>query len=72
MTRYIACKLKQNIANAALSPALFAEFQLFAEYAGASYCANDDDSTGDDITCADDVCPLVAAAGAVSVLEFDS
>jgi len=48
----------------------FANFQLFAQYSAAAYCPNDNNSTGSAITCADDVCPLVEAAGATSVVEF--
>jgi hypothetical protein len=47
-------------------------FQYFAQYAAAAYCANNDDSNPGPISCINDVCPAVAAANAVTVLEFDS
>lgn len=53
-----------------VTDASLANFKLFAQYSGAAYCPNNNNSTGDAITCASDACPLVEAAGATSSLEF--
>lgn len=39
------------------------DLELYAQYAGASYC-NDDAAVGAAIVCSDDVCPDVTAANA--------
>lgn len=54
-----------------ISETLFANLEYFAQYAGAGYCDNNEDgSVNTVITCADNVCPLVQAAGAYNILEF--
>lgn len=46
-------------------------FHYFAQYAAAAYCANNDDNSPGPISCINNVCPALAAAKAVTVLEFD-
>ncbi|KAL4923371.1 Alpha/Beta hydrolase protein [Aspergillus undulatus] len=43
---------------------------LYAEYAAASYCTPNIDSTGDKLTCAEGNCPTVEAAEAITLAEF--
>lgn len=44
-------------------------FDLYAEYAAAAYC-NTEDDVGTTVTCIDDVCSNVTAAGAVVTATF--
>jgi hypothetical protein len=57
-----------------VSPTDFSNFILFSQYAIASYCSSNAEATSvgtsAPITCTNDVCPLVEAAGATSVIEF--
>lgn len=46
-------------------------FQYFAQYATAAYCANNDASAPGPISCINDVCPVLTSAKAVTVLGFD-
>ncbi|KAJ5177282.1 Lipase [Penicillium canariense] len=43
----------------AVSSAVLGELTLFAEYAAASYCTNNINSTGNAVACSGDYCPLV-------------
>ena len=54
----------------AVTATQFSDFTLFAQYAGAAYCSNNDDDTGGLITCANDVCPTVESNAAQSIVEF--
>jgi len=55
-----------------ISQTLYSNLEFFAQYAGSSYCTEDEDSAVDAlITCGNDVCPLVEAAGAYNIVEFD-
>lgn len=49
---------------------LFQMFQLMAQYSAAAYCFNNNNSPDDLIACRTANCPLVEAAGARSVAEF--
>ncbi|KAI1103243.1 alpha/beta-hydrolase [Jackrogersella minutella] len=55
--------------RATVTAAEVSSLQFFAQYAGASYC-NSEASTGTVVTCSDDVCPDVTAAGAKIVASF--
>ncbi|KFY59879.1 hypothetical protein V497_04033 [Pseudogymnoascus sp. VKM F-4516 (FW-969)] len=57
---------------AAIDPTLFENIKYYAQYAAATYCSNNANSSGTPITCEADNCPDVEAANAVSVLEFDN
>jgi triacylglycerol lipase len=43
----------------------------FSQWAAASYCTNNHDSTGDALSCEEDNCPLVESADTISLYEFD-
>ena len=43
----------------------------FSQWAAASYCTNNNDSTGDALSCEEDNCPLVESADTISLYEFD-
>ncbi|KAI3340513.1 lipase [Ustulina deusta] len=49
--------------RAEISTAMLATLKLYSEYAGASYC-NSDKAVGSIVTCINNVCPSVTAAGA--------
>ncbi|KAI0457961.1 lipase [Xylaria acuta] len=49
--------------RASVSSNMLAMFDLYAQYAGASYC-NSDNPVGSTVTCSGDACPDVTAAGA--------
>ncbi|OJJ50407.1 hypothetical protein ASPZODRAFT_149736 [Penicilliopsis zonata CBS 506.65] len=61
-------KMKRTITSSLLS-----DLDLFAQYSAAAYCTGNIDSatTGDQITCSADNCPLVEDASAVTLDEFD-
>lgn len=47
------------------------QLTLFAEYASASYCTNNINSTGDALSCAEGSCPTVQAAETKTLYEFN-
>ncbi|CAI7615285.1 unnamed protein product [Penicillium manginii] len=55
----------------AVSSGVLDQLTLFAEYAAASYCSNNINSTGDLLTCAEGNCPTVQSSGATSLYEFE-
>lgn len=55
-----------------ISKALLHEFHLMAQYAAASYCSGNNNSSGTSITCSAELCPLVEEAGAHTVAEFEN
>lgn len=55
-----------------ISSSLLNKFVLYEQYAAASYCPANNDSPVTKIVCTDDACPLVQAAGANSVIEFQN
>lgn len=57
--------------QADVSADLLARLNLFEQYSAAAYCpSNNDASAGTLITCSTGNCPLVEAAGATAVYEF--
>jgi triacylglycerol lipase len=44
---------------------------LFAQYAAASYCTNNVNSTGDGLSCLEGNCPSVQSAETTTLYEFD-
>ncbi|KAJ5688803.1 hypothetical protein N7462_003195 [Penicillium macrosclerotiorum] len=67
----VLAKKPQRRQDQYISSSVLDELTLFAEYAAASYCSNNIDSTGDDVTCSGDYCPLVQSAGAKTLYEFN-
>ncbi|KAK0640348.1 Mono- and diacylglycerol lipase [Lasiodiplodia hormozganensis] len=74
-----------SLANAAPAPAgqsrierrdisqeLFDTFQLMEQYAAAAYCPDNNDSPDTKLTCDTGNCPLVEAADATTVSEFEN
>jgi Lipase 3 N-terminal region len=59
-------------ADVTVTDADFANFELFAQYSAASYCTDNDNSSDSLIACSSSACPLVEAAGAVGVVEFNA
>ncbi|KAF1974427.1 alpha/beta-hydrolase [Bimuria novae-zelandiae CBS 107.79] len=60
--------------RAAIAPvndALLADFELMEQYASAAYCWTNFNSPGNQIKCNDGTCPLVQAANATSVVEYN-
>ncbi|KAI9754304.1 MAG: hypothetical protein M4579_004768 [Chaenotheca gracillima] len=49
-----------------------AQFELFSQYAGASYCTGNNDSPNTKVTCPSGNCPLVEAADATTTTEFEN
>lgn len=46
------------------------QLDFFAQYAAASYCTNNVDSTGDELTCDAGNCPDVQQASTTTLYEF--
>ncbi|KAB2579469.1 Lipase class 3 [Lasiodiplodia theobromae] len=55
----------------AVSADLLAKFNLFEQYSAASYCAQNNNSTGTEVSCEAGNCPLVDAATTNTVVEFE-
>ncbi|KZF24362.1 alpha/beta-hydrolase [Xylona heveae TC161] len=55
-----------------ISQDLFNKFNLFEQYAAAAYCANNNNSPGNKVTCPPGNCPLVEASNTVTSLEFQN
>ncbi|KAI2463382.1 alpha/beta-hydrolase [Annulohypoxylon bovei var. microspora] len=55
--------------RAAVTTAEVSTLEFYAQYAGAGYC-NSEAAAGATVTCSDDVCPAVTAAGAKVVASF--
>ncbi|KAI9831661.1 MAG: hypothetical protein M1819_004727 [Sarea resinae] len=55
-----------------VSPSLLATFNLFEQYAAASYCTENNNSTGSKLTCSVGNCPEVEAANTYTVIEFQN
>ena len=55
-----------------ITPELLYRMKLMSQYAAASYCPANTDSPGTLITCSDELCPLVEAAHAKTVAEFQN
>ncbi|KAL0256228.1 hypothetical protein SLS55_008620 [Diplodia seriata] len=55
----------------AVSADLLASFNLFEQYSAASYCAQNNNSTGTEVSCEAGNCPLVDAATTNTVVEFE-
>lgn len=58
--------------NVPISEELLHQFNLMAQYSAAAYCPGNNNSTGTPITCPTGNCPLVEAAGAYSIEEFEN
>ena len=58
--------------NVPISEELLHQFNLMAQYSAAGYCPGNNNSTGTPITCPTGNCPLVEAAGAYSIEEFEN
>ncbi|KAJ5146541.1 Lipase class 3 [Penicillium bovifimosum] len=54
-----------------VSSDLLAQLTLYSQWAGASYCTNNINSTGDALSCEEGNCPLVEAADTETLYEFD-
>ncbi|KAL8940152.1 MAG: hypothetical protein Q9216_002970 [Gyalolechia sp. 2 TL-2023] len=54
-----------------ISHGLLDTFKLVSQYAAASYCADNNDSPDTVLTCPTKNCPLVEAAGVVTLSEFE-
>ncbi|KAK4935205.1 hypothetical protein LTR10_023705 [Elasticomyces elasticus] len=69
----LAYALPLTSVKRAISEDLLEQFSLFEQYSGAAYCpGNNDASTSAAITCSAGNCPLVQAAGAQSIVEFEN
>ncbi|KAI9845660.1 MAG: hypothetical protein M1837_004634 [Sclerophora amabilis] len=56
----------------AISEDLLSKFELFSQYAGASYCTSNNDSPNTKVACHSGNCPLVEAANATTTTEFEN
>jgi hypothetical protein len=54
-----------------VSSDLLNQLTLYSQWAGASYCTNNNNSTGDALSCEEGNCPLVEAADTETLYEFD-
>lgn len=54
-----------------MSTDVLSQLTRFSQWAAASYCSNNHDSSGDALSCEEDNCPLVESADTVSLYEFD-
>ncbi|KAJ0416363.1 Alpha/Beta hydrolase protein [Aspergillus carlsbadensis] len=66
----LAAAAPAPLARRDVSPDVLQQLTLFAEYAAASYCTPNIDSTGDKVTCATGNCPTVQAADTTTLSEF--
>ena len=69
--QYLESHVHAVLIQADVSAALLARLNLFEQYSAAAYCpSNNDAPAGTLITCSTGNCPLVEAAGATAVYEF--
>ena len=54
-----------------ITSAVLDKIDLFAQYSAAAYCSSNIESTSTTLTCSVGNCPLVEAAGATTIDEFD-
>ncbi|KAJ5366012.1 Lipase class 3 [Penicillium concentricum] len=54
-----------------VSADVLGQLTLYSQWAGASYCTNNNNSTGDALSCEEGNCPLVEAADTITLYEFD-
>ncbi|KAJ5318141.1 hypothetical protein N7508_002649 [Penicillium antarcticum] len=54
-----------------VSTDVLGQLNLFAQYAAASYCTNNVNSTGDGLSCLEGNCPSVQSAETTTIYEFD-
>ena len=66
----ISCYNDPAEEHVGISEKLFQDFHLMAEYSAAAYCPSNNDSPGTQITCPTSNCPLVEAANATTMMEF--
>lgn len=62
----------KNTQHNGISEELLAKFNLYAGYAAAAYCADNNDSPGTQVTCPCGNCELVEAANATTISEFEN
>ncbi|KAI4134208.1 MAG: hypothetical protein LQ347_001719 [Umbilicaria vellea] len=65
-------KSPKNTQHNGISEELLAKFNLYAGYAAAAYCADNNDSPGTQVTCPVGNCELVEAANATTISEFEN
>lgn len=67
----LAAQSQPTIVRRDLSTTLYNNFKYFAQYAGASYCKNNEEShVNTVVTCIDDVCPDLTSNGVYIIGEF--
>lgn len=54
-----------------VSADVLGQLTLFSQWAAASYCTNNSNSTGDGVSCEQGNCPLVESADTTTLYEFD-
>lgn len=62
---------KDSTIHIGISSGLLDTFKLVSQYAAAAYCADNTDSPDTFLTCPTKNCPLVEAAGVVTLSEFE-
>lgn len=55
----------------AVSPDVLNRLTLYAQWAAASYCSNNINSTGDAVTCSAGICPYVQSSQTTTLYEFN-
>ncbi|MCJ1257695.1 hypothetical protein MMC24_005521 [Lignoscripta atroalba] len=69
----LSCKDEPtNTESIGISDELLHRFELIADYATAAYCPGNNDSPGTQLTCPVHNCPLVEAANATTITEFQN
>ncbi|MCJ1321499.1 hypothetical protein MMC15_006844 [Xylographa vitiligo] len=67
----ISCNNDPSEEHIGIPEKLFQDFRLMAEYSAAAYCPSNNDSPGTQVTCPTSNCPLVEAADATTMMEFE-
>ncbi|MCJ1295019.1 hypothetical protein MMC34_006580 [Xylographa carneopallida] len=67
----ISCNNDPSEEYVGIPEKLFQDFRLMAAYAAAAYCPSNNDSPGTQVTCPTSNCPLVEAANATTMMEFE-
>jgi hypothetical protein len=65
------CSIVLWLKDIDVSTNVLGQLNLFAQYAAASYCTNNINSTGDGLSCLEGNCPSVQSAKTTTIYEFD-
>lgn len=66
----IAIAAPFTLESRAVSADVYSNLQLFEQFTAAAYCSTNNNSTGNKLTCSNNLCPRVEGADTKTVLEF--